>query len=50
MTIGRALEADAETAARTLLELAERELSPGWDGFPGEAANALRRRLGWSEP
>ncbi len=45
--IGRALEADVETAARTLLDLAERELAPGWDEFPAEAVNALRRRLGW---
>lgn len=46
--IGRALEADVETAARDLLDLAERELSPGWAGFPHAAVAALRARLGWA--
>lgn len=45
--IARALEADPETAARALLDLAERELATGWDEFPHEAVEALRRRLGW---
>lgn len=48
--IRRALEADVETAARTVLDLAERELSPGWASFPHAAVAALRRRLGWSAP
>lgn len=46
--IARALEADVETAARALVDLAERELSPGWASFPHAAVGALRRRLGWA--
>lgn len=47
VAIGRALETDVETAARTLLDLAERELSPDWASFPHAAVETLRRRLGW---
>lgn len=36
-----------EDAARALLDLAERELAPGWDAFPQAGAAAVRRRLGW---
>jgi hypothetical protein len=45
--IGDALEADVETAARKLLDLAERGLAAGWEAFPRDAAAALRKRLGW---
>lgn len=36
-----------EAAARALLDLAEEELAPGWDGFPHAGAAAVRTRLGW---
>src|SRR5690606_6039430 len=45
--IADAQEHDVETAARMLLELAEDELAPGWDGFPVAAAEAVRLRFGW---
>lgn len=37
-----------EAAARELLAIAERELAPGWDRWPADAAQSLRERLGWS--
>lgn len=46
--IGDALDTDVESAARALLDLAERELAPGWDSFPHTAVVALRKRLGWT--
>ncbi|MEO6941730.1 MAG: hypothetical protein ABI238_01290, partial [Terrimesophilobacter sp.] len=45
--IGAALEADVETAARKLLDMAVRELAPDWATFPHSAVGALQRRLGW---
>ncbi|WP_116995528.1 hypothetical protein [Desertimonas flava] len=46
--IEEAVRLDADTAARRLLDLAERELAPGWDGFPTAAVAAVRARLGWT--
>ena len=45
--ITRALESDPESCARSLLALAEREVGGGRDGWPADAAAAVRRRLGW---
>ena len=45
--IGAALEQDVESAARSLLEIAETSLAPGWEGWPTEAVAAIRTRLGW---
>jgi hypothetical protein len=45
-SIERALRQDPETAARELLDLAER-LLPSWRDFPRSGAAAIRRRLGW---
>lgn len=44
--IDAALRLDAESAARTLLDLAEATLGEVPD-FPAEAVSAIRRRLGW---
>ena len=46
--IAAALRLDPEPAARTLLDLAERELAAGWHDFPIAGVDAVRRRLGWS--
>jgi hypothetical protein len=39
-----------EDAARALLDLAEAELATGWDAFPAAGVEAVRSRLGWTEP
>jgi len=44
--IANALDHDVESAARTLLDLAEAEFGEHVD-FPRRAATAVRRRLGW---
>jgi hypothetical protein len=46
--IAATLQADVELVGRTLLDLAERELEPGWDDFPRRGLAAVRRRLGWA--
>lgn len=45
--IARAQALPVEDAARALLELAERELAPGWAQWPAAGAAAVRARLGW---
>jgi hypothetical protein len=45
--LATALTADVEVAARSLLDIAERELEPGWEDFPREGLAAVRARLGW---
>lgn len=42
-----AIRQEPEPAARALLDLAERELAPGWADWPADAVAAVRRRLGW---
>jgi hypothetical protein len=42
-----ALRLDPDECGRRLLELAERELAPGWDDFPARAIEVVRARLGW---
>jgi hypothetical protein len=44
----QAVRHDPETAARRLVDIAERELSHGWPEFPHRGLTALRRRLGWT--
>jgi hypothetical protein len=46
--IATALTSDVEVAARSLLDVAERTLEPGWDDFPREGVAAVRARLGWT--
>ena len=46
--IATALTSDVEVAARSLLDIAERTLEPGWDDFPREGLAAVRARLGWN--
>lgn len=46
-SIEAAIAQPAERAAKSLFELTRRELEPGWDEFPAEAADAVARRLGW---
>lgn len=48
--IASALRLAPEPAARALLDIAERELAPGWHEFPMAGADAVRRRLGWDRP
>lgn len=45
--IAAALAADPETAARTMLDLADDLLAPGWPEYPAAGSAAVRRRLGW---
>ncbi len=46
--LASALAQRPEPAAREVLAIAERELSPGWDEWPAAAVQAIRERLGWS--
>lgn len=48
--VAAALERDAETAARTLLGIAEEHLAVDWVDFPHRGVAAVRRRLGWESP
>ena len=48
--IASLLERDPESAARALLDLAERRLAPGWHEWPTDAVSAVRRRLRWDAP
>lgn len=45
--VAAALERDVETAARTLLGIAEEHLAAGWVDLPHRGIAAVRRRLGW---
>jgi hypothetical protein len=45
--IADALAQRPETAARALLDLAERTLARGWDAWPAAGARAIRDRLDW---
>lgn len=44
-----ALDRDLESCARGLFDLAREFLEPGWDAFPSLGADAIARRLDWSE-
>lgn len=46
--IAGALRGDVDSAGRALLDIAERELEPGWDDFPRRGLAAVRERLGWA--
>lgn len=45
--IAAALERPVDDAARELFALTRELLEPGWEGFPGAAADTVARRLGW---
>ena len=49
-TIARILDAPVEDAARGLFQLGRELLEPGWPAFPSRAADAVARRLGWTQP
>ena len=46
--IATAIAAPVEPAAEALLRIACEALEPGWADFPSAAADAVRRRLGWT--
>ena len=49
-SIARILDAPVEDAARGLFQLSRELLEPGWPSFPSRAADAVARRLGWTQP
>lgn len=46
--IEAAIRLDPDGAGRCLLDLADRELAPGWERYPARGVASVRARLGWA--